>query len=276
MNARHNIVPAAIALFGLVQPAPAQSPAPDPFCDGERLVYDVRWSFLHLGTVTVMQQMWVVDGRPRATARTVVRSNPSIPFLDLDFVHETVFRPLDLRIERETITAGGRARTSYVHEPSAQSIVMVDSLDGRECRRDTVAAASQCYDINTLLLYARRSAHQNTRATLPTVIDYAVNPTDITMTGECEWVDVPAFEESVRSRHFTGDAHWVGTSFAGMKGRFEGWVSDDEAAVPLRASVKILVGSIVLELASYERPGWNTAALSDPAPSLVDSQVCRP
>jgi len=42
-----------------------------------------------------------------------------------------------------------------------------------------------------------------------------------------------------------------------MKGPFRGWFSDDDAAIPLKAKVEIFLGSIVLELESYERPGWS-------------------
>jgi len=272
MNIRHQLL--ALAVVFAVPTSPLSSQTPEGASSGEieRLTYDVRWSFINLGTVTITQTTGTIDGKCHSIARMAVLSNPSIPFLDLDFVHETAFQSADLQIDRETITTKSRPRTFYVHDAVNGSILMVDSLDGRECRRNTVSSPPPCYDVNTLLLYARRTARGNARVSLPTVIDYGVNPTEIIMTGECERIDVPAFEGTVRSRHFTGIAHWVGSSFAGMSGRFEGWVSDDDAAVPLRASVKILLGSIVLELASYERAGWNTAALSGHSPSIVDNQ----
>ena len=37
---------------------------------------------------------------------------------------------------------------------------------------------------------------------------------------------------------------------------FQGFFSDDEAAVPIRAEAKVIVGSIVVELEEWERPGW--------------------
>jgi hypothetical protein len=42
-----------------------------------------------------------------------------------------------------------------------------------------------------------------------------------------------------------------------MSGEFHGWVTDDDAAVILKAEVKILLGSVRIELESYERTGWS-------------------
>ena len=41
-----------------------------------------------------------------------------------------------------------------------------------------------------------------------------------------------------------------------MSGTFKGWISNDEAAVPVRAEVKILLGSLVIELEDFTREGW--------------------
>ncbi len=242
----------------------------------ERLEYRVRWLFAHLGTVTLTQHTASVDGQPYLLARMFVRSNPTIAFLDLDFVHETLLRADDLRIEREIIRAGAERCTWYVPCRESGTVLMIDSVNGCESRRIVAPAPDGCYDVNTLLLFTRRHATRGLFVSLPTAIDYAVKPTDIALTGRRVSIDVPAFSDDVRSRHFTGNAHWVGTSFAGMKGGFEGWVSDDAAGVPLRASVSIFVGSIVLELTGYTRPGWDTVSLTGDTSALVNQYREQP
>jgi hypothetical protein len=88
---------------------------------------------------------------------------------------------------------------------------------------------------------------------LPTLNDYKISQTDIVFTDEIENLEVDAAEAPIRCRRFEGNAQWEGTSFAGMKGTFRGWVSDDEASIPVRAEVGIFLGSIVLELEQFER-----------------------
>jgi proteasome assembly chaperone (PAC2) family protein len=56
---------------------------------------------------------------------------------------------------------------------------------------------------------------------------------------------------------YVGLAKWTGASAAGLTGEFEGWISDDSAAIPILAEVKIALGSIWIELESWTRPGWS-------------------
>jgi hypothetical protein len=85
--------------------------------------------------------------------------------------------------------------------------------------------------------------------------DYKVDPTEVSYAKATEEIEVDAFEAPRRCHLVSGIARWVGKSFAGMKGPFRGWITDDEAAIPLKAKVEIFLGSIVLELESYECPG---------------------
>lgn len=268
------VLPVLSALFVIAHPGGAQVAASP--VQAERLVYNVRWSFPSLGTVVIALHTSGSESDRSAIATMAIRSNPSIPFLDIDVVHETTFCPEGLRIDRERMVNYGRSRTQYLFSALERCILMLDSVDGQEYRRLTVPAPDQCYDVNTLLLFARRQAQGRVSVSLPTAIDYAVSPTEIQLTGEVEPVEVPAFPVEVRCRHFTGMARWMGSSSAGMSGAFEGWVSDVEAAVPVRARVKIGIGSIALELVGFERPGWDTAALFQPDAPLVDFRREQP
>ncbi|MBK9333544.1 MAG: hypothetical protein IPM96_14365 [Ignavibacteria bacterium] len=42
----------------------------------------------------------------------------------------------------------------------------------------------------------------------------------------------------------------------GLSGEFAGWFSDDEARVPLKSQMNVIIGSVTLELNSYKRSGW--------------------
>ncbi|HLF19213.1 MAG TPA: DUF3108 domain-containing protein, partial [Bacteroidota bacterium] len=139
---------------------------------------------------------------------------------------------------------------------AAQKIVMVDRSDGKLVRMDSVFTRYPCYDAITLFMFARQHAGLDTTVMLPTVNDYEVKPTLIRFTRELEDLAVDALPGSVEARKIDGNALWVGKSFAGMKGPFRGWISNDEAAIPLRAEIEIFLGSVVMELESYERRDW--------------------
>jgi hypothetical protein len=55
--------------------------------------------------------------------------------------------------------------------------------------------------------------------------------------------------------HFDGNMDFVG--IFGLTGGFEGWFSNDEARVPILAKMKVLIGSVTVELMKWTRPGWN-------------------
>lgn len=58
----------------------------------------------------------------------------------------------------------------------------------------------------------------------------------------------------VETIYFDGQALWEG--IYGLKGNFEGWFSNDEAAVPILAKMNVYIGTVNLELKSWKRKGW--------------------
>jgi hypothetical protein len=58
----------------------------------------------------------------------------------------------------------------------------------------------------------------------------------------------------IMTTHFDGTANWTGVY--GLTGSFEGWFSDDAARVPIKAKMKVYIGSVTLELQSWKRGNW--------------------
>jgi hypothetical protein len=68
-------------------------------------------------------------------------------------------------------------------------------------------------------------------------------------------VEVDAIDYPVDVIGFDGHADFVG--IFGLTGGFEGWFSNDEARVPILAKMKVLIGSVTIELMKWSRPGWS-------------------
>jgi hypothetical protein len=66
--------------------------------------------------------------------------------------------------------------------------------------------------------------------------------------------EIDAVKYPVETIEFDGRADFVG--IFGLTGGFSGWFSNDEAAVPIIAKMKVILGSIRLELVKWNRPGW--------------------
>ncbi len=90
--------------------------------------------------------------------------------------------------------------------------------------------------------------------TIPIVSDTNRSSVTLTFNEGCEPCDIPAFDYPIESERMSGHINFKGTF--GVTGDFVGWISADSAEVPLRADLKVLVGSIVVKLKKIERNGW--------------------
>jgi hypothetical protein len=52
------------------------------------------------------------------------------------------------------------------------------------------------------------------------------------------------------------DVSWSGIRIS--MGDFKGWFSDDTAVIPITAEMKVILGSVKIELNQWNRKGWNS------------------
>lgn len=250
-----------LVLFCLVGQTTAYSQTQHrtPFKAGEVLRYKVKWTFIRLGTVVIRQLPADSTDTTAFLLEMSVHSAPALPFINVNFLNSTYLTTISQSVALETIVSGENSsqRTTYRYDSANLQILMEDSADGKLVKRDSVKAAAPCYDALGLLMFSRGMIGTGDTITLPTLNDYRISPTEVTYPEKSEEIEGAAVDHPLRCKRVVGVAKWVGASFAGMKGPFTGWLSDDEAAIPVRAEVKIFLGSIVLELESYERPGWS-------------------
>ena len=225
-----------------------------PFRDGERLTYKVKWGFIRLGTLHIRQS--IVDPFSEDTMHIVLdgRSAAGLPFINVQFLTTAlldVHRPSNIRYE---LISGPdqRARTLYATDSTGSRAIAMSSEDGLVSRTDTLSADPPFYDGTGLLMFVRCATGSDTTVTLPTVMEHALGNTTITFSSAIEEVRVAAFDGPIRAHPFHGTTDWVGSSFAGMSGRFRGWVSTDDSRRILRAEVQLFLGSAAIELEEIE------------------------
>ena len=69
-----------------------------------------------------------------------------------------------------------------------------------------------------------------------------------------EIVEIDAAKYPIKTVYLSGTANWTG--IYGLSGKFEGWFSDDEARIPIRAKMKLYVGDANIELVKWSRGSW--------------------
>ena len=259
---------ASLVVLALLLPSPlmAQGSAGSPFFSGERLTYRVKWMFIRLGTIEITQQIPESPGTQVHALSMRVQSAKGLPFFTLDFEHRTCLSVSPLRMHEETIRTYTEPHSVTHYCRQAHALVMTDSVSGQLTRYEVIQTDTCCYDAISLLMFVRLCAASDLTVQLPTVNDFALGTTELHCCDGLQDVEAPAFDHPVPCHVFHGNARWVGSSFAGMSGDFRGWVSNDDAHLPIRAEVKIIVGSITIELESYARPGWSP---------LIDSSIVQ-
>jgi hypothetical protein len=120
--------------------------------------------------------------------------------------------------------------------------------------RDTVGISSRCQDGMSLFFYARKVFRQRSPENVPTFIENKQVNTFINFLNERTEMEIDAVGYPIEVNHFEGRADFVGVF--GMTGGFEGWFSNDVAGVPIVARMKVILGSIKLELTKWKRADW--------------------
>jgi hypothetical protein len=232
---------------------------PSVFMPVEKLQYKVMWGFFRLGTIVITQEPFHSGPANSCLISMSVRSSRGLPFINVHFVNNSRKSPTALRVSEETITTGedSTERTIYWCDTTS-GMLYCTILNKRNpfVSLDSVRIQGPCYDALGLFMLARLHGPQEDTMVVPTLNDFSIRETEIHFTGETDEIKTTACDTPVRCRRIDGNAKWVGNSFAGMRGPFSAWITDDEASIPLRAELKIFLGSIVLELESTNRSDW--------------------
>ncbi len=78
--------------------------------------------------------------------------------------------------------------------------------------------------------------------------------TEIHFQNTYEKKEVDAVNYPVGVVYFDGRADFTG--IFGLTGGFEGWFSNDDARIPITAKLKVILGSVRVELTKWKRNAW--------------------
>jgi hypothetical protein len=119
---------------------------------------------------------------------------------------------------------------------------------------DTLKIRGPHQDGLSLFYYSRAKVRERHTENIATVVSEAVGNTFIDFKNESMEEEIDAVGYPLDVVYFEGRADFVG--IFGLTGEFEGWFSNDNARVPILAKMKVLLGSIRIELIGWKRDGW--------------------
>ena len=254
----------AIVLQGILSAAARiDDPSPSPGAavlaeKGEELLYEVSWTFIKLGTIRIRSF-------PNYTAQAHIDSYDGLPFVDLHSIHETVMDSGFYSIGSRSVEKKGNEwwGLNYVYDVPAHRLVVEETFQkdtllpaySRKVRDTLQLTATRFVDGLSIGFFPRSLIHTSKTLDVPTVLYGKQGITTFRFANKKTTQNIDVEDDPVRVIELEGTTNVEG--IFGMTGDFTGWFSDDDAAVPIKGKLKVLIGSVTVELIGWRRAGWN-------------------
>ena len=226
---------------------------------GEELLYEVSFFGVKLGTIKmVMKKKDEIDGKPVIYGQAYIDSYDGIPFVDLHVIYNSWMHPkinYSYKFISNMKEDDGWYYEKITFDYQNKKIKIEGFKKKKRIKNLTIKTKRKWFDGFSLFHVARKLLYIKKNVSIPTLMGDDTVFTTINFSGKKKKVDIDAVDYPVRTVYFNGNANWTGVY--GMTGEFEGWFSDDKARVPIKAKMKVYVGSVNIELIKWKRPdGW--------------------
>ncbi|MBX3042356.1 MAG: DUF3108 domain-containing protein [Candidatus Kapabacteria bacterium] len=226
---------------------------------GEYIEYDVSFFGVKLGKIIIESESYVdFKGKKVFKAKSEMKSNPGIPFVSL---HAFFDSWMDTRLTNSYEFVGSTKGDEGVWEKETfymnydKNIITYEKrVDDKVTETKPMPFDKKVVDGAALFFFARQFTDIKKTVKVPTVIGNSISYTHLNFHGTKSQITVPAIKYPVKTLYFDGRAEWEG--IYGLKGHFKGWFSDDEARVPIKASMNVYVGNVDIELVKWSRGDW--------------------
>lgn len=219
----------------------------------ERFTYEVRYGFLNLGTVeVVMLPDSSFNGEPAKYMRTVMRSNPSIPFVGRrEVIYENLFTYDDEAAYshvfwRQDVHDDQPDRARILFDRDLGKVFFYDLGEPA----DTLDLVEPASGGDVIFYYSRMFAGTDTPYSLPVYIENNMGYVTSTSSKIIEMRSYAAFDNPIETYLSVGTADVDGPF--GFNGSFKSWFATDDLRIPLEAHARIIFGNVKVRLTSYE------------------------
>lgn len=232
----------------------------ESFFIGEELQYNVSYSIFDIGLVKLqILDTTTKKGVKIFRAKAHLDSYSGLPFVDL---HQVFFSEMDreafsqLFVSHDTSIPEKMPYSRYTFDYNKNTVfVEVGTDPGRIITKsDEVAIVEKQLDGLSLFYYARRNLKQVKKISVPVMVGDKTNKTHFNFMNKIGSTKIDAVTYPVQTVEFDGTSEFTGVF--GLTGYFRGFFSNDEAAIPIVAKMKVILGSVHIELIKWTRPGW--------------------
>lgn len=239
--------------------APVRSLA-QMFQPGEVLEYEVSYLGILLGTIKMtVERADTLRGNNIFKAKADIDTAPGIPFVEFHSVFET-WMDASAQYAHQFIasskTKAGWEYTRYDFLTPQGKILVEEGIKNTKQKEFEILSPKRWNDGLSLFFFAREFIKSGRYVNVPTVINSDTSKTLINFRDiQRENLTLNNVKYPVKTLYFKGEAKWKG--IYGLEKDFEGWFSDDEARVPIRAKMKVIVGKVDIQLVRWKRANWS-------------------
>lgn len=224
---------------------------------GEELTYKVKWSFIRLGTLKLqICDSLFIDRSLVYHVRLFIDSNPLLFFVNMHNVYNSYLdKNFQLHLfyaeeKIDNVTYKAEYRLNYTD--SLIHINMTDIKDTTKTIKKSVPFKETVLDGTSLIYYARKNSISTKTDTVIAFFESELGKVAINFKGKKGEIKISALDSPVESYYIDGKMNIKG--IAGVTGPFKGWFAVDKQRIPLKAELKVFVGSVKLELEKWK--GW--------------------
>lgn len=225
---------------------------------GEDITYVVKYLAFEIGEVRLKVISTTTEENDTIySAIAYIDSYYGIPFVDLHQIYETKFdQKQNSRYFKGIILKNDTTFTTYQYDKNKKTIHVKKGRERtNEIWADSLAKSDKEYlDGLSLFYYARMRTGLQKKLTVPVFINENFEKTIINFYKENEVQNIDAVNYDIDCVYLDGETEFRG--IFGLTGYFEGWFSNDEYAIPIRAKMHVIIGSITLELKNWSMKEW--------------------
>ncbi len=225
---------------------------------GEELVYKVSYSIFTLGRVKItIADTSTKNGKKFFIAKAFIDSE--VPFVN---VHQVFYSEIDPNLF---------SRFFIIHDtkdPNRMYYIKYDfdypknkvyyetgwKPDNTIVKKGEEKVFEEQQDGLSLFFFARGNLHNKGIIDCPIFINEKTFNAHFNFLGKVGSQKIDAVKYPIETKEFEGKAEFTG--IFGLTGEFRGYFSNDDAGVPIVAKMKVILGSVHIELEKWNRAGW--------------------
>lgn len=226
---------------------------------GEELLYEVSYGFIPIGTIRLQVLENIEKNKIELHTVKCFIDSYNLPFVNLHYV---MYSELDQNLWSHYFWFGNTSDpkstwfVEYDFDYSKKNIqAKHGNMQSKKIHLNFKDSISNLYqDGLSLFYFARQNINSNQNHSLPTYMNEKKFKTYINYFGQNSESKIDAINYPIATKYFNGNIEYKG--IYGLTGNFEGWFSRDNAAIPIKAKMKVLIGSVNIELIKWQRKNW--------------------